>query len=150
MSNGATSKRAAKARVETVEAHRTKRDDRLLDAVVTSASLVASADGRIAAVERDQVADFLTGTGFLAAFSRDEILAAFDHRTRDLADHGSAELAVASLERFAGLSAARLIANAGEQVAAADGEITVHELHMLRLIRAALTSPPGLSRRSLR
>lgn len=150
MSNGATSKRTPKARVETIAAHRNKRDDRLLDAVVTSASLVASADGRVAAVERDQVADFLTGTGFLAVFTRDEILAAFDHRTRDLADHGSAELAVASLERFAGLSAARLIANAGEQVAAADGEITVHELHMLRLIRAALTAPPSLLRRSLR
>ncbi len=126
------------------------RDDALLDAVVTAASLVACADGRIAPAERRLAIDFLADAGFLSTFTRAEILEAFDRRVRELEEEGGGRSAVESLARFAGLPPARLIVNAGQQVALADGHLSPHELHVLRLIRVALAAPDLPQRGRLR
>lgn len=129
------------APAEITAAYLDDRDDTLLDAVVTAASLVACADGRIAPAERRLAIDFLADAGFLSAFTRADILAAFDRRVRELEEEGGGRTAVESLARFAGLPPARLIVNAGEQVAMADGHLSPPELHVLRLIRVALAAP---------
>lgn len=129
------------APAEIAAAYLDERDDTLLDALVTASTLVASADGRISSAERRRAIDFLAGNGFLSVSTRAEILEAFDRRVREFQEDGSGKPAVDSLRRFAGLAPARLIVKAGEEVAAADGHLSVHELHVLRLIRAALAAP---------
>lgn len=141
MPNRNTRNRLGVASAEITAAYLGDRDDALLDAVVTAASLVACADGRITSAERRLAIDFLSDSGFLAAFTRAEILEAFDRRVREFQEDGGAKTAVGSLGRFAGLTPARLIINAGEQVAVADGHLSAHELNMLRLIRVALAAP---------
>ncbi|MHB8884082.1 MAG: TerB family tellurite resistance protein [Methylovirgula sp.] len=123
-----------------------EREDALFDAVVTAASLVASADGHVVPAERKLVIDFLSDQGFLSTFTRAEILEAFDRRVREYETDGAAKTVAESLGRFAGHASARLIVDAGERVAVADGRLSPRELHMLWLIRVALAAPDARQR----
>jgi len=50
------------------------RADELFDAIITAAAMVARADGWIDPVERSQLLGFLNRNGFLAVFTREEVL----------------------------------------------------------------------------
>jgi tellurite resistance protein len=141
MPNLNTRNRPDMAPAEIATTYLDERDDALLDAVITASSLVASADGRVSPAERRLAIDFLADNGFLSVSTRAEILEAFDRRVWEFQEDGGAKSAVDSLRRFAGFAPARLIVSAGEHVAAADGHLSPHELHMLRLIRIALAAP---------
>jgi tellurite resistance protein len=114
------------------------RADELLDAIITAAAMVARADGWIDPVERCQLLVFLNRNGLLAVFTREEVLDAFEDRTRQLAERGGAEVAIGRLRRLAGRSLARLVVDAGAHIATADGRLHPGELHTLALIRIAL------------
>lgn len=115
-----------------------RRASELLDAVITAAAMVAQADGRIDPIERSQLLAFLNGSGLLAIFTRDEVLDAFEDRSRQIAGSGGANVAISALRRLAGRSLARLVINAGMRVAVADGRIHPRELRAMALIRMAL------------
>jgi tellurite resistance protein len=140
-----TRNRPGMTQAANIAGHLEGRDDELLDAVITAAALVARADGRIELVERDTLVDFMDRNGFLFAFARTEIVDAFEHRLRQFEEHGGAEVAVDSLERFAGRAPARLVIDVGWQVATADGHFHSRELHLLHLIHIALLAPSSRS-----
>jgi len=60
---------------------------------------------------------FLNRNGFLAVFTREEVLDAFEDRTRQLAERCGAEVAIGRLRRLAGRSLARLVVDAGTHIA---------------------------------
>jgi tellurite resistance protein len=139
MPNRNTRNRAAITYNEMMAVYMDDLDDELLDAVVTAAALVALADGCIEPVERSQLLDFLNRNGFMSAFTRVEILDFFEHRIRQLNGKNGAQSAIDSLGRLAGRSTARLVVDAGEHVAVADGHLHPRELQVLQFIRIALT-----------
>jgi tellurite resistance protein len=125
-----------------------RRDDGLLDAVLTVAALVAGADGRIEPVERGQLLDFLDRNEVLSVFTRAEMLDAFERRLRELREPGGAAAAVRRLRRYAGHPPARLVVDAGEEVAAADCRLDPRERRILHLIRLILRPPRSPSVRA--
>jgi tellurite resistance protein len=141
MPNQTTRNRFAMTKGTTMAAYLDDREDELLDAVVTAAALVARADGWIDAVERSELLNFLNRHGLLSAFTRAEVLDFFERRVHQLEGDSGAAVAVGSLRRLAGRSLARLVVDAGEHVAAADGHLHPREAHILLLIRIALTRP---------
>jgi len=112
--------------------------DELLDAIVTATAMVARADGWIDPLERTQLVVFLNHHGLLAVFTREEVLDAFEDRTRQLAETRGTEIAVGHLTQLAGHSLARIVVDAGVHVAAADSRVHPGELHALALIPMAL------------
>jgi len=117
-----------------------ERNDELLDGIVTAAALVASADGRIEPSERHQLIDFLNRNGLLSVFTREEILNAFEYRVRQCEQRAGATGAFDHFRPLRGRSSARLVIQAGEQVAAADGLFHLDEFRILRRIRSALAA----------
>jgi tellurite resistance protein len=129
--------------VERPEIRRVLADERceLFDAVVTAAALVARADGRIEQCERYMIVDYLDRSGFMPAFTHREIVDAFERNLRQIDQYGGAEAAIDSLEKFAGRSPARLVIDAGNQVAIADGYLHEREIYFLQHIHIALGAP---------
>jgi tellurite resistance protein len=117
------------------------RADELLDAVVTAVALVARADGRIDATERSQLLDFLDRRGILSVFTPAEILDIFERRVRELSEPDGSVAALKHLRRHADRSLARIIFNAGQEIAAADCRVDAREQHILQLIWIALGGP---------
>jgi tellurite resistance protein len=118
--------------------------DELLDGIITAVAVVARADGWIDPVERSQRLVFLNRTGLWAVFTREQVLDAFEERTRQLAERRGAEVAIGGLRRLSGRSLARLVFDTGTHVAMADGRLHPGELHMLALIRIALAGTANL------
>jgi tellurite resistance protein len=141
MPNRNTRNRSRVTHAEIVAEYLEDRDSELLDAVITAAALVARADGWIEPVERRQLLDFLRRNGLLSVTARTEILDAFSCRIRELEERRGAEMAVGSLGRLAGRPPARLVIEAGQEIAAADRHLDPREQHMLRLIRTTLCRP---------
>jgi tellurite resistance protein len=121
-------------------------ENELLDAVVTTAALVARADGWVDPVEREQLLDFLDVNEFMSVFTRAEILDAFERRIRELREPDGAVAALGRLRRQSGGSLARslasLVVDVGEQVAAADCRLDPREQRILQLIRITLRVHP--------
>jgi tellurite resistance protein len=121
-------------------------ENELLDAVVTTAALVARADGWVDPVEREQLLDFLDVNEFMSVFTRAEILDAFERRIRELREPDGAVAALGRLRRQSGGSLARslasLVVDVGEQVAAADCRLDPREQRILQLIRITLACTP--------
>jgi tellurite resistance protein len=132
--------RVALTQAEIMAAYMDAREDELLEAVVTAAALVAHADGCIEPVERSQLLDFLNRNGLMSVFTRAEMLEFFERRIRQLDGENGAEVVIESLKRLAGRSTARLVVDAGEHVAAADGHLHPRELQVLQFIRIAVSS----------
>jgi tellurite resistance protein len=141
MPNRNTRNRSRVTHAEIVAAYMDDRDSELLDAGITAAALVARADGWIEPAERRQLLDFLRRNGLLSVFSRAEILDTFERRIRELQEKRGAEMAVGSLGRLAGRSPARLVIDAGQEIAAADQHLDPREQHILQLIRITLRGP---------
>jgi tellurite resistance protein len=141
MPNRYTRNRLGVTEAEIMAAWEDDRDDELREAVVTAAALVARADGWAEPAERIEMVDFLSRDERLATVAPADMLEAFDHRLRHLEERSGAEMAVESLGWLAGRPPARLVMDAAERVAAADGHLHPKELHVLRLIRLALGAP---------
>jgi tellurite resistance protein len=129
------------AQAEIIAAGLDKRDLEFLDGVVTAGALVARADGRIERAERYMLVDYLDRNGFLSRFTPIWILDAFERRLRQIEEHGGAEAAIDSLERFSGRPPAHLVNEAGRQIAIADGDLHAREIHFLQHIHIALGTP---------
>lgn len=124
---------------EIAGAHIYRREEALVDAAVMAAALVARADGVVQPIERVEMIGILRRNGLLSAFTRFDLLDAFESRLRQLDEDGGVEAAVESLRQFAGRSPAWLVAETAECVAAADRHVDGRELQMLRLIHIALS-----------
>jgi tellurite resistance protein len=121
---------------EILAAHRNGRGYELLDAVVTVAALMSRADGWIQPVERGAMLDFLERNQFLSFFTRDNILALFEDRVRDLREPDGAIVAVIRLRQYAQQSSAAvgLIVEMARVIAVADGRMDPREQSILELI----------------
>jgi len=123
--------------------HRDHRDEEVMQALVTAGALVALADGRVEAAERDEFVSFVDGQGFVPTISRQEIAEAFGRRARQLEDRDSASVIVENLRPLAGLSLASVVVRTAGRVAAADRKIHPGELHAIRLIRLIMKNLSG-------
>jgi tellurite resistance protein len=121
-------------------------ESELLDGVATAAALVALSDGRAEPVESGQLVDFLDRSEFLSIFTRGEIIDAFERRIRELKEPGASTHALQQLARHARRPLARMIVDAGEEVASADCRLDPREQRMLQLIRIILAAMPAPSR----
>jgi tellurite resistance protein TerB len=119
------------------------RDEAVMQALVTAGALVALSDGRLEAVERDELVNFIDQRGFAPTISRRQIVEAFDHRVRQLEDRHGANTIVETLGRLAGLSLASIVVRTAERVAAADRKIHPGELRALKLIRLVMMTLPA-------
>jgi tellurite resistance protein len=120
--------------------HRYNRDDTVLHALVTAGAFVALADGRVEAVEREELVNFIERQRFVPSISRQGIRAAFDNRVRQLEDRDSAQVIAEALRPLAGLSLASAVIRTATQVAAADRHIHPAEVRALKLIRLVLAA----------
>src|SRR5712692_9902311 len=93
------------------------RDEEVMQALVTAGALVALADGRVQAVERDELVNFIDRQGFVPSISRHEIAEACDDRVRQLEDRDSADAIADTLRPLAGLSLASVVIRTATQVA---------------------------------
>jgi tellurite resistance protein TerB len=116
-------------------------DEDLMQGLVTTGALVALADGRVQAVERDELVNFMQQ--LMPAISGDEIGELFDHRVRELRDRGAVAVITEKLRPLAGLSLASVVVRTAERIAAADRQIHPNELQAIRLIRLFMASLPA-------
>jgi two-component sensor histidine kinase/tellurite resistance protein len=106
---------------------------------------VALSDGRLNAVERDELVNFIDHQGFVPTISRHDIAEAFDNRVRQLEGRHSATVIVETLRPLAGLSLASVVVRTADRVAAADRKIHAGELQALKLIRLVMMTLPSKS-----
>jgi tellurite resistance protein TerB len=119
------------------------RDEQVMQALVTAGALVALADGRVEAVERDELLNYIDRQGLLPTIPRPDIAEAFDNRVRQLQDRDSADAIVEAFQPLAGLSLASIVVRTAERVAAADRQIHPGELRALKLIRLVMITLPA-------
>ena len=137
------------APAEIMAAYLEDREDELLDAVVTSATLVARADGWVQPVERSQLFDFLDRKQLLSLYTSNEVLDVFERCVRELREPKGPAAALERLRRYAGQPLARSLVEIAEEVAAADCRLDDREQRILHLIRTVL-HPPSSPSPSLR
>jgi tellurite resistance protein len=113
-------------------------EDELLDGVVSAAALVARADGWVQEVERSQLVDFIDRQGLLSAFAREDSVAHFERRVRELREPGGPSAVIQRLGRHRDKATAFLIVSIGEEVAAADGRLDPREQQIVQLLQDAL------------
>src|SRR5262249_35370465 len=118
-------------------------DREVMQALVTAGALVALADGRVDAVERDELVNFIHRQRLVPAISQHEIAEAFDNRVRQLEHRDSVEMIVQAFRPLAGRSLASIVVRSAERVAAADRQIHRGELNALKLIRLLLMTLPA-------
>ena len=129
-----TADTAAELKAEYLDQH----EEELMQALVTAGALVALSDGRVDAVERDELLNFIGRQELANSISRHEVAEAFDNCVRQLADRDSADVIMQNLTPLAGLSLASVVVRTAERVAAADRQIHPGELQALELIRLIL------------
>lgn len=121
-----------------VAGYASRRRHDMLDVVVTAAALVARADCRVDPAERRQLLDFLARARLLPVV-RFDAREAFERRVRELREPGGLVAAVDRLAEVSGRSLARLVVDAGWEVAAADSRLDPREKRVLDLIGIALS-----------
>jgi tellurite resistance protein TerB len=129
------------------------RDEEVMQALVTAGAFVALADGRVEAIERDELVNYIGRQEFVPTISQRDIAEAFDNRVRQLRDRDTANAIVEAFQPLAGLSLASVVVRTAERVAAADRQIHLGELRALKLIRLIMitlpaTRPPATFRKS--
>ena len=138
MPNQRSNGRVKLTRAEIVAAYLDFREEELLDAMVTAATLVARADGWVQPVERGQLLDFFDREEFLSIFTREEILEVFERCVRELREPRGLIAAVERLRRRAGQVPVQLVIDVSEEVAVADCRLDPREQRILELIRTLL------------
>jgi tellurite resistance protein TerB len=119
------------------------RDQEVMQALVTAGAFVALADGRVDAVERNELVNFIDRQGLVPTISQHDIAEAFDNRVQQLEDRDTANVIVEAFQPLAGLSLASVVVRIAERVAAADRQIHPGELRALKLIRLIMTTLPA-------
>jgi tellurite resistance protein len=119
------------------------RDEKMMQALVAAGAFVALADGRVEAVERDELVNYIHRQEFVPTISQHDIAEAFDNRVRQLGDRDTANLIVEAFQPLAGLSLASVVVRTAERVAAADRQIHPGELRALKLIRLIMVTLPA-------
>lgn len=119
-----------------------QRDEEVMQALVAAGAFVALADGRVKAVERDELVNFLAGQWVAPETSRHDIGQVFDHRVRQFGGGDNLKIMVEALRPLAGLSLSSLVVRTAERVAAADRHVHPDELQAIRLIRLIMTNLP--------
>ena len=133
-----TADTAAELKAEYLDQH----EEELMQALVTAGALVALSDGRVDAVERNELLNFIGRQELANSMSRHEVAEAFNNRVRQLADRDSADVIMQNLTPLAGLSLASVVVRTAERVAAADRQIHPGERQALELIRLILMTLP--------
>jgi tellurite resistance protein len=118
-------------------------DKEVMQALATAGALVARADGRIDAVERDELVNFVDRQRLVPTISAHDIATAFDSSVRRLEAGDGAHVVAEALRPLAGLSLASVVVRTAERVAAADLQIHSGELEALRLIRRIMRTTSG-------
>jgi tellurite resistance protein len=116
-------------------------DEDVMQGLVAAGALVALADGRVQAVERGELMNFMQQ--LMPAISADAIGELFDHRVREFEDRDAVAVIVEKLRPLAGLSLASVVIRTAERVAAADRQIHRNELQAIKLIRLFMASLPA-------
>ena len=118
------------------------RDEQVIQALVTAGALVALADGRVQAVERDELLNFIDQQQFVPTISKDQIGEAFDNRVQELQERDSASVIVETFRPLVGLSLASVVVRTATRIAAADRQIHFGEVRALELIRLIMINLP--------
>jgi tellurite resistance protein len=119
-----------------------QRDEEVMQALVTAGAFVAFADGRVEAIERDELVNYIHRQGLVPTISQRDIAEAFDNRVRQLEDRDSASVIVETFRPLAGLSLSSVVVRTAERVAAADRHMHPNELQAIKLIRLIMTNLP--------
>jgi tellurite resistance protein len=119
-----------------------QRDEEVMQALVTAGAFVAFADGRVEAIERDELVNYIHRQGLVPTISQRDIAEAFDNRVRQLEDRDSASVIVETFRPLAGLSLSSVVVSTAERVAAADRHMHPNELQAIKLIRLIMTNLP--------
>ena len=119
-----------------------QRDEEVMQALVTAGAFVAFADGRVEAIERDELVNYIHRQGLVPTISQRDIAEAFDNRVRQLEDRDSASVMVETFRPLAGLSLSSVVVSTAERVAAADRHMHPNELQAIKLIRLIMTNLP--------
>ena len=114
------------------------RQEELLDAIVSTAALIAHADGWVQEVERRQLFDFVDHYDLVSSFERDEVQARFERRVRELRKPDGPFSAFQRLSLHTDHPTADLILSIGSEIAAADCRLDPREEQLLRLFRIRL------------
>jgi tellurite resistance protein len=83
-----------------------QRDEEVMQALVTAGAFVAFADGRVEAIERDELV-YIHRQRLVPTISQRDIAEAFDNRVRQLEDRDSASVIVETFGPLAGLAVIR-------------------------------------------
>ena len=116
------------------------RDDELLDDVVSSAAVVARADGWVQEVECSQLLNFIDRHSLFPLSRREEVLSQFESCVRELREPDGPLATFRRLGRYTEPSTATLILSVGSEVADADRRLDPREEQLLRLLRLRLGS----------
>jgi tellurite resistance protein TerB len=117
-------------------------DKDVLQALVTAGAFVALADGRVDAIERDELVHQLARQRLLAKTSQQRLAALFDDRAQLLEEPNFVGVIVRFFRPPSGLSLTPDVIRVAERVAAADRMIHPAELRALKLIRLIITTLP--------
>jgi tellurite resistance protein len=117
-------------------------DKEVMQALATAGALVALADGRVQAVERNEFVNYVDRQGLVPTISQDDIAKAFNLSVRQLEHRYSADVIAEVFRPLAGLSLASVVVRAAERVAAADRKIHPGESRALELIRLLMMNLP--------
>jgi tellurite resistance protein len=118
-----------------------QRDEEVMQALVTAGAFVAFADGRVEAIERDELV-YIHRQRLVPTISQRDIAEAFDNRVRQLEDRDSASVMVETFRPLAGLSLSSVVVSTAERVAAADRHMHPNELQAMKLICLIMTNLP--------
>jgi tellurite resistance protein len=118
-----------------------KRTCEVIQALLTAGALVALADGRVRAVEREVAVNYIDQQVLFLA-PRSKIAEAFDRQARRLLKQDGPDVVMKALRPLAGSSSASLVLGIAERVAAADRHIHRNELSTLKLLRLISIAPP--------
>jgi tellurite resistance protein len=138
MSKHSSRWRSQQWRAELAAASHESREDALFDAIVSAAALTARVDGYVQEVERAQFLDFLERQDLLWMVDREEALAHFERRVRELREPDEALSTFFRLRRYRDSRAADLILGVCDEVAAADCRLDPREQRLLQLFRNSL------------
>jgi tellurite resistance protein TerB len=117
-------------------------DEQAVKALVTVGAFVALADGRVDAIERDEVVDYIDRRALAPTISPQRIAEFFDACVSRLDDRDFADLIVDALRPVAALSLGFDVIRIAERVAAADRRVDPNEARLIRLMQLIMMNCP--------
>jgi tellurite resistance protein TerB len=104
-------------------------------ALVIAGALVAVADRRVAAVEREEVIRFIRDRGLAPHVSEPRLAEMFDELAERLEQPDFANVVIDTLRPVSDLPLSAHLIDISERVAAADEDVHPHELQAIKLLR---------------